>query len=360
MGLMVDASFWRHKRVFVTGHTGFKGSWLSIWLNSMGATVTGLSLDPSTTPSLFVEAGVGELVTSVIGDIRDVDAVRRTVAEAEPEIVLHLAAQPLVRASYVDPVETFSTNVMGTVSVLEASRACPSVRAVVNVTTDKCYENREWPWGYRENEPMGGHDPYSASKGCSELVTSAYQRSFFDTGDAVLASARAGNVIGGGDWAPDRLLPDILLAFADGRPVIIRNPHSTRPWQHVLEPLSGYLTLAQRLHEDGREYAEGWNFGPADADTRPVAWVVSELARQWGADARWETDDNEQPHEANFLKLDISKARLRLGWAPRWGLAEALDKTVDWYREWQSGSDVRALCQAQINDYTSTMREVDQ
>ena len=351
---MTSADFWRDKRVFLTGHTGFKGSWLSLWLQQLGAQVHGLALAPPTTPNLFEAARVAEGMVSTIGDIRDLDTVRRAMQACRPDIVLHLAAQPLVRLSYEQPVETYATNVMGTVHVLEAARGVDSVRAIVNVTTDKCYENREWVWGYREDEPMGGHDPYSNSKGCSELVTSAYRRSFFQHGGPALASARAGNVIGGGDWALDRLVPDILRAFERDAPVVIRNPHATRPWQHVLEPLSGYLTLAERLYEHGQAYAEGWNFGPAEDDAQPVQWIVERMVRQWSGTARWQIDGADHPHEANYLKLDIAKARHRLAWTPRWSLDAALARVVEWHRNWLAGADMQSQCLAQIDAYTQS------
>ena len=350
----VDPAFWRGKRVLLTGHTGFKGGWLALWLQQLGAQVQGLALAPSGEHNLFDAARVGDGMASAIGDIRDLAFVSRTLAAFRPEIVIHMAAQSLVRLSYAEPVATYATNVMGTVHVLEAVRQTSGVRAVINVTTDKCYENREWAWGYREDEPMGGHDPYSNSKGCSELVSSAYRRSFLKQGGTALATARAGNVIGGGDWATDRLVPDILGAFEVGRPAIIRNPHSTRPWQHVLEPLSGYLVLAQRLWSDGAAFAEGWNLGPRDEDARPVEWIAERLVRQWGGDARWQLDGGAHPHEANYLKLDISKARARLGWQPRWHLAEALEHIVTWHRAWLAGDDVRALCLSQIDRYSDT------
>jgi CDP-glucose 4,6-dehydratase len=351
----VNRDFWRGRRVLVTGHTGFKGSWLSLWLQSMGSDVSGLALEPQTVPSLFNIAAVADGMNSHIGDIRDYQSVVSAIEAAQPEIVIHMAAQPLVRLSYDEPVATYATNVMGTVHVLEAIRQQGKVRAVVNVTTDKCYENREWVWGYREDEPMGGHDPYSNSKGCAELVTSAYRRSFFErTSDIALASARAGNVIGGGDWALDRLIPDILQAFGDGRPVQIRNPHSIRPWQHVLEPLSGYLMLAERLFTDGQGYAEGWNFGPNDDDAKPVQWIVERMTEKWGDEVHWQRDDAKHPHEANFLKLDISKAKARLNWRPRWALGEALDQIVDWHKAWLNGADMRAKCLDQITEYENT------
>ena len=355
--MTVDASFWRGKRVFLTGHTGFKGGWLSLWLQQLGAELQGFALAPPTSPSLFNEARVGTGMASTLGDIRDADALRDAMQAFRPDIVIHMAAQPLVRLSYAEPVATYATNVMGTVHLFEAVRQTPSARVVVNITTDKCYENREWVWGYREDEPMGGYDPYSNSKGCAELVTSAYRRSFFQHGGAALASVRAGNVIGGGDWAADRLIPDILRAFEQGRAVVVRNPQATRPWQHVLEPLSGYLTLAQRLWTDGQAVAEGWNFGPREEDAQPVRWILDHMVQQWGGDARWQLDDGQHPHEAGFLKLDISKARARLGWQPRWTLDEALGRIVEWHQVWLARQDVRALCLAQIADYTTALQQ---
>jgi CDP-glucose 4,6-dehydratase len=351
----VDPAFWQGRRVFVTGHTGFKGGWLSLWLQQMGAELHGYSLAAPTQPSLFQTASVEREMASTIGDIRDGEALKRALLAHRPEVVIHMAAQPLVRHSYVDPIETYSTNVMGTAHLLEAVRASDTVRAVVNITTDKCYENREWVWGYREDEPMGGHDPYSSSKGCAELVASAYRRSFLASGSKALASVRAGNVIGGGDWAADRLVPDILRAFEGGRAVTLRNPHSTRPWQHVLEPLSGYLALAQCLaKDDGQSWAEGWNFGPRDEDARPVQWIVERMAKAWGEGARWEVDASPQPHEAHFLKLDISKAKARLGWQPRWNLDRALNAIIEWHRAWLDGQDMRVTCQRQIQDYVNS------
>lgn len=345
--------FWSGKRVLLTGHTGFKGSWLSLWLQSMGADLKGFALEPPTSPSLFVEARVADGMISEIGDIRDYEAVQKVVSSFKPEIVIHMAAQPLVRYSYKNPIETYATNVMGTVHLLEAIRQTCSVKTIVNVTTDKCYENKEWVWGYREDEPMGGFDPYSSSKGCSELVTSAYRRSYFAETGIALASARAGNVIGGGDWAEDRLIPDILRAFEKQQPVVIRNPNSTRPWQHVLEPLSGYLTIAERLWESPKAYAEGWNFGPKEEDARPVGWIADRMAGKWGDGASCKIDGGDHPHEANYLKLDISKARHRLSWTPRWALDEALDKIVEWHQAWLAKKDVHALCLEQINQYIS-------
>jgi len=350
------ANFWKGKKVFLTGHTGFKGSWLCIWLSSLGAEVTGYALQPPTSPSLFELARVGESVHSIIADVRDLDRLKSEMAAAVPEIVIHMAAQPLVRDSYRIPVETYAINVMGTVHLLEAVRACPSVRAVVNVTTDKVYENREWHWGYRENEPMGGYDPYSNSKGCSELVTAAYRSSYFNPRDferhrVAVATARAGNVIGGGDWANDRLIPDIIRAILAGEPVQIRNPHAIRPWQHVLEPLSGYLLLAQRLYGEGAGLASGWNFGPPEEDARPVQWLVERLCSLWGSGASWRLDDGEHPHEAHYLKLDCSKAHAELGWWPKWGLEKALESIVAWTRVYRSDGDLRRICEQQITEY---------
>lgn len=355
----MNPDFWRGKRVFLTGHTGFKGSWLAIWLQSLGAELTGYALNPPTNPSLFEVARVGEGMRSVIGDIRDFPRLSAAMREAQPEIVIHLAAQSLVRYSYANPVETYATNVMGTIHVLESIRQAGGVRAVVNITSDKCYENREWVWGYRENEPMGGHDPYSNSKGCSELATAAYRSSFFNTADyakhgVALASARAGNVIGGGDWAKDRLIPDIIAAFLERRPVIIRSPHAIRPWQHVLEPLRGYLMLSERLWHDGPQFSEGWNFGPNDEDAKPVQWIVERMAETWGDAAAWSLDCGDHPHEAGYLKLDISKARSKLGWHPHWDLRDALKHIVDWHRALQRGENMRDLTLDQITRHENT------
>lgn len=348
--------FWNNKRVFITGHTGFKGSWLSLWLQSLGAEVTGYSLSPPTQPSLFEVAGVADGMNSIEGNILDLKTFCREMQAAKPEIVIHMAAQPLVRYSYQNPVETFATNIMGTVHMLEAVRSTPSIRSVVNITTDKCYENREWVWGYRENDPMGGHDPYSSSKGCAELVSSAYRSSFFIPDDYAkhgvgLATVRAGNVIGGGDWAQDRLIPDIISAFTKGAPVMIRNPHAVRPWQHVLEPLRGYLMLAEKLSEEGISYAEGWNFGPNDEDARTVGWIVAEMARRWGGEAKWIIDADEHPHEASHLKLDISKARTKLNWHPTLSLSDSLDLIVDWSKKYIDGEPPSTIMMKQILDY---------
>ena len=345
----VDPAFWQGRRVLVTGHTGFKGAWLTLWLQSMGAHVTGFSLDIPTTPSLYALARVGDGIESIEGDVRDHDAIREAVTASEPEIVIHMAAQSLVRRSFAEPRETYATNVMGTVNVLDAVRTSGShVRAIVNVTSDKCYENREWEWGYREHEAMGGHDPYSSSKGCAELVAGAFARSFFyDPEGTRLASARAGNVIGGGDWGAERLVPDIMRAALAGEEVRIRNPNSIRPWQHVLSPLSGYLVLAQSLCRSP-EHAGGWNFGPAEADARPVGWIVERMAELWPREVRSLLDDGPHPHEARYLKLDSSRARGQLGWRPLVGLDATLQSIVDWYRALDQGEDMRAVTLRQI------------
>ena len=354
---MIEPQFWAGKRVFLTGNTGFKGSWLSLWLQELGAVVHGFALEPPTNPSLFVMAGLDKSIPWTKGDIRDRDEVLRSLRTFRPDIVIHMAAQSLVRESYLDPVGTYATNVMGSVHLLDAVRQVESVRAVVNVTTDKCYENQEWAWGYRENEPMGGYDPYSNSKGCAELVTSAYRRSFFQpeayakTHQAAVASARAGNVIGGGDFAKDRLIPDIIRAMERGESVKIRSPYAIRPWQHVLEPLSGYLTLAKALFEKGPAFAEAWNFGPRDEDAKPVEWIVKELCRLWPESKGYEVDSSPQPHEATYLKLDISKARSRLDWRPRWDLGHTLGRIVEWHTIPRAGI-VRKTVE-QIKEYQS-------
>jgi CDP-glucose 4,6-dehydratase len=314
---MISQDFWQGKRVFLTGHTGFKGSWLSLWLASLGATVKGYALTPPTSPSLFNEAKIDSIIESCVGDIRDQDALYKSMVSFNPDILIHMAAQPLVRYSYDAPIETYEVNVIGTAKVLEVARSCINLKAIVNITTDKCYENDGRSQGYKENDPMGGYDPYSSSKGCAELVASAYRRSFLQDQGIGVASVRAGNVIGGGDWADDRLIPDILRSFEKSEPVVIRNPKATRPWQHVLEPLSGYLILAQKLYEDQKEYAEGWNFGPNEQDVKPVDWILDKMIAKW-PNPSWELDQNSNPHEAVFLKLDITKAESKLGWQPVW------------------------------------------
>ena len=355
----MNTAFWRNKRVFLTGHTGFKGSWLSLWLSTLGAEVTGYALAPPTDPSFFNLCGIDQRLNSIIADIRDATTLGDTMRQAAPEIIIHMAAQPLVRESYRTPVETYATNVMGTVNLLEAARHCPSVRAIINVTTDKCYENREWVWGYRENEPLGGYDPYSSSKACSELVTSAYRNSFFSPKEysnhtVAVASARAGNVIGGGDWATDRLVPDCIRALLKKEEILIRSPHAIRPWQHVLEPLSGYLLLAQGLVEEGVQFGNAWNFGPPESDARPVVWIVEKICSIWGQSATYRTDGLSHPHEATYLKLDCSKAHTELGWQPRWGLETALKSIVQWSQAYRDGDDMHAFSLRQIEMYETT------
>ena len=348
---MSRASFWQGKRVFLTGHTGFKGGWLALWLTHMGAEVYGFALHPPTQNNFFTATNLAKkLAASTISDIRDASALKSALLHAQPDVIFHLAAQPLVRQSYEDPVETYAVNVMGTANLLEAVRKTESVKAVVNVTTDKCYENREWVWPYRETEAMGGFDPYSSSKACSELVTAAYRRSFFQSNSVSLASARAGNVIGGGDWAADRLIPDFLRALDIGQALVIRSPQATRPWQHVLEPLSGYLALAQKLYEQGSSFADAWNFGPEESDAKPVQWIVEKLCSQIPK-ASWQCDASPQPHEANMLKLDSSKAKAYLGWRPRWNLQTALQMTLAWHHAWKDNADMADISIEQIQQY---------
>jgi len=349
----MNPAFWRGKRVFLTGHTGFKGSWLSLWLQLLGVELTGFALAPPTNPSLFELARVSDGMRSIEGDIRDLEVFKKNLINSEPEIVIHMAAQPLVRDSYQNPVNTFASNVMGTVHLFEAIRSSPTVRAVVNITTDKCYENKEWIWGYREHEPMGGHDPYSASKACAELISGAYRTSFFQpNGNKVaMATARAGNVIGGGDWAADRLMTDLIDALTTGKPLLLRNPNAIRPWQHVLEPLRGYLMLVEKLFIHGSEFAEAWNFGPNNEDAKPVLWLTERLTQLWGGNAKWQLQPGDHPHEANYLKLDISKAKNKLGWSPSMDLERALCLTVEWAQQLASGADARAITLQQIQAY---------
>lgn len=354
---MVSQSFWVGKRVFLTGHTGFKGSWLALWLQQLGAEVMGFSLQPPTNPSLFDLAQVAQGMTSVIGDVRDLDQVQQAMSAFQPEIVIHMAAQPLVRRSYQNPAETYAVNVLGTVHVLEAARHVETVRAIVDITSDKCYENREWHWGYREHDALGGYDPYSSSKACAELVAATYRNSFFNPDryaqhGVALATTRAGNVIGGGDWAADRLVPDILRALMQRESVLIRNPQATRPWQHVLDPLNGYLMLAERLYNGGIEYSEAWNFGPDDVNVKPVSWIADCLYHCWGDDLIWQRDSvTTHAHENTYLKLDCSKAHARLDWRPKLDLQTALQWIVDWTKAYQRGVDMRSYTTAQINEF---------
>lgn len=360
---MIDRNFWQGKRVFITGHTGFKGSWLCLWLHELGATVTGYSLEPPTEPNLFDLCRVDKIAKTVIADVRDVKVLSREMNQASPDIVFHMAAQPLVRDSYKIPVETYAINVMGTVSLFEAVRNTTSVKAVINITTDKCYENKETTRGYCENDRLGGYDPYSNSKACSELVTAAYRSSYFNPEDyashgVAIASARAGNVIGGGDWAADRIIPDCIRAFLRTEPLLIRNPNAVRPWQHVLEPLSGYLVLAQKLCQDGPRYSGAWNFGPSDSDAKSVEWLVTRLCAKWGTGASYRIDKGIHPHEANYLKLDCSKANSELGWHPQWDMDRAIESIVEWTKGYQENRDIKNICFKQIEDYSRTGPEV--
>ncbi len=353
---MPDQSFWKGRRVFLTGHTGFKGSWLSLWLHSLGAAVRGYALGPPTRPSLFEQAREKDLVGSTHGDTRDFNGLKAALADCQPEVIIHLAAQTVVRTGYDDPIETYSSNVMGTVHLFEAVRQLRHPCAVVNVTSDKCYENREWAWGYREDDTLGGRDPYSNSKGCAELVTSAYRQSFFSPTSSsnpgvALASARAGNVIGGGDWTPHQLIPDLIRSFLAGQSCEIRSPFSTRPWQFVLEPLRGYLLLAERLAERPEQCASAWNFGPVDADVRSVQWIADRLVHAWGNDASWSHSEGQHVHEDRLLKLDVSKAAACLGWRPALRLNEALDWIVEWYRAFAAGADLQRVTLEQIERY---------
>lgn len=349
--LVVDAEFWRGKRVLLTGHTGFKGGWLALWLQKMQAEVFGLALAPSGALNFFTLAEVGDGMQSGLGDIADLATVQRSFEQAKPDIVIHMAAQALVRYSYREPVETYRTNVMGTLHVLECLRHCQTAKAAVLVATDKCYENREWPWPYRENDALGGHDPYSSSKACMEILTASYRNSFFTAPTApAVASVRSGNVIGGGDWAADRLLPDLIRAAVGNQPIAIRHPQAIRPWQHVLEPLSGYLRLAERLYNHGHDYAEAWNFGPSQDAARPVSWIVEQVRRYW-PHLQCTLEAEPQPHEASTLKLDCSKARERLGWQGRWPLSAAVAHTLAWYQRQQTGEDMKRFSLQQIDDY---------
>ncbi len=348
----MDADFWANRRVLVTGHTGFKGSWLSLYLNLLGARTTGLALDPPTDPSLYETADVRRtLQDSYTTDVRDANAVQQVLEASQPEVVFHLAAQPLVRESYNTPLETYEVNVMGVANVLEAVRHTSSVRSVVVVTSDKCYENREWLWGYREDEPMGGHDPYSSSKGCAELVAASYRRSFFTSGEVGIGTARAGNVIGGGDWAADRLVPDILRKLHEGETIDIRNPRAVRPWQHVMEPLRGYLMLAKKLFFDPERAQGAWNFGPQQDDVISVGAMADLAVKIWGSGAWTHPPQTEAPHEATLLNLDCSKANYKLDWRPQMNVEQALTATIEWSRAAHSGVDMQQFTTSQIAAY---------
>lgn len=352
----MDRNFWNGKRVFITGHTGFKGGWLALWLADMQAEVSGYALPPPTTPNFFTVCGVEKrMATSINHDIRDANALSRALKQSQPEIVFHLAAQPLVHFSYQSPIETYEVNVMGTVNLLEAVRNIPSIKAVVNITTDKCYDNREWVWAYREDEELGGNDPYSNSKACSELVTMAYRKSFLTSANIHIASARAGNVIGGGDWALDRLIPDFFRTVTGKQKLVIRSPDAVRPWQHVLEPLSGYLMLAEKLFDKGEMYSQAWNFGPDESDVRSVRWIIEWLCKKIPG-ATWQLDKISHPHESNFLKLDSSKVKSLLGWHPRWTIEQTLEKTLEWYKSYEDEAIITELSLKQIAEYESEIQ----
>lgn len=364
---MINKAFWQGKKVFITGHTGFKGSWLCLWLHSLGAHVTGYALDPPTQPSLFHLCQIQTLTKTITGDVRDRNSLYDAIQEAEPDIIFHMAAQPIVSVSYQNPIETYETNVMGTVNLLDAvhefSRKKQTIKAVINITSDKCYQNKESVWGYRENDQLGGYDPYSNSKACAELITASYRSSFFNPKSytvhgVALASARAGNVIGGGDFAIDRLVPDCIKHLTENKEIIIRNPLAIRPWQHVLEPLGGYLLLAQKLYEDGVSFGEAWNFGPADTDARSVEWIVKRICAAWEPFASYKVDAKNNQHEAQFLRLDCSKSRQQLGWVPRWGLDDAIKKVFEWTKAYQNKQNLRDVCFQQIDAYSNCKGEV--
>lgn len=354
---MIDKNFWKDKKVFITGHTGFKGSWLCIWLHSLGAEIIGYSLDPPTNLNMYKQCNINKIVnTSTIADVTNYSLLNKNMIEANPDVIIHMAAQALVREGYENPYETYSTNVMGTVNVLESVRNCNNVKAVLIITSDKCYENNEWLWGYRENDPLGGHDPYSSSKACAEIVTSAYRNSFFHPDEyskhgVAIATARAGNVIGGGDWAKDRLIPDCIRALLKDEEIIVRNPHAIRPWQYVLEPLAGYLLLTQKLFEYGVEYGGAWNFGPNDEDAKTVEWIVKKICNKWSLDASFKIDKGKQPHEANYLKLDCSKTKAKLDWHPRWNIEESINKIIDWSLNYKQNKNLIEICLRQIDEF---------
>jgi CDP-glucose 4,6-dehydratase len=351
--LEMNQEFWNKKRVLITGHTGFKGSWLTFCLKTLGADVCGYALAPESYPNLFENLQLKNQIKSVIGDIRNLAEFERTLTSFQPEVVFHLAAQSLVRKSYRTPVETYTTNVIGTVNVLEAVRKLDCVRALVVVTTDKVYENKEWFWSYRETERLGGFDPYSNSKACAELVTASYRQSFFAEGKSLVATARAGNVIGGGDWSEDRLLPDVFRSLILGEELVIRNPDAIRPWQHVLEPLAGYLLLAEKLCVGKRDFADAWNFGSSEEDAKTVGWILEEIKRVWNEPISWKIAKDIQPHEAKILKLDSAKAKSKLGWQPKLSIGEAVELTVEWYRAFKDQKDLAELMHQQIDFYQS-------
>lgn len=349
----MDKSFWYGKKVLITGHTGFKGAWLSLLLTRLGANVTGFSLDSLGEKTVFEVSGVKANISDIRGDIRNIDSLRKVFKECRPEVVFHLAAQPFVLYSYDYPIETYETNVIGTLNVLEAIRETNTTVATVVVTSDKCYDNKEWEWGYRENDPMGGYDPYSSSKACVELLVSSYRNSYKQGNHSAIASVRAGNVIGGGDWGLNRLIPDIVNAFTVRAPVIVRHPNAIRPWQHVLEPLMGYSLLAQHMCLKGESFAEAWNFGPVASDAKSVKWIIEESASLWGKGASWSVDKDASLHEACYLRLDSSKANSKLDWYPRWDVQTALSKTIDWYSQQIKSADMRLVSEAQIDEYMS-------
>ncbi len=355
--LVINPNFWQGKNVLLTGHTGFKGSWLSLWLHLLGARVTGFSLEPPTHPSLFQEAKVGKiLLNDFRGDIRDLNVFSKIIQQVNPEIVIHMAAQSLVRNSYADPVQTYATNVMGTVHLFEAIRKTPSVKVILNITSDKCYENNKSVRGHHEGSPLGGRDPYSSSKGCAELISSSYRHSYLQDADIAMATARAGNVVGGGDWASDRIVPDAIRAFISEEPLLVRNPNAVRPWQHVLEPLAGYLQLCEQLAVDSTQFAEAWNFGASDGDAQTVSQLVNFIAQSWGERAKWQHDEAlHQPYEESYLKLDCSKARDKLGWKPRWSLQKAIEQSTAWYKAWYQGEDTFKLSLSQIETYQQVL-----
>ncbi len=349
---MIDKSFWKNKKVFITGHTGFKGGWLSLWLKKLGANVAGYALEPLIKKAIFFDAEIfSSIDKSYIGDIRDEEFLLKCMQSFKPEIVIHMAAQPLVKKSYELPKDTFTTNIIGTVNIFETIRKTSSVKAVLNVTTDKCYKNNEWDWGYRENEPLGGKDPYSSSKACSELISSAYRKSFFSEIGIALATARAGNVIGGGDWSKDRIIPDSIKSLIKNKSLYIRNPSSTRPWQHVLDPLCGYIILCQNLIENPNNFSEAWNFGPYEEDAKPVSFIVNKIVKNWNKKIEWNIDKSKHQHEDKYLKLDCSKSRKKLKWKPNWRLDRAIEETVLWYKAWYKNKSMKDFTLNQINIY---------